>query len=400
VSFFAVSSIAALLLLCLACLSASTADPKPGPMKDSPTAALARNIVRQAARVREGDLVHISGTPSDVEMVEELAVQARVLGAQPLITLTSDRLRRRLFDDVPAKFDSQPRRFDLALAGLADVLINMEATDESALLGVPPARMTAFQKTGEPVNKKLRERGVRTVGLGNGLYPAPTRAKRFGLSVAELRKLYEDGLAADGAKMQSVGAKIQKTLSAGKLLRVSSPAGTDLTMRIERRPVHVSDGILTPEKEKKGGAACMTWLPAGEVYVTPVPGTAEGKVVAPVVFWEGQEIRKLVLTFSAGKLTAMTAESGLERLQAVYKAHGPGKEQLGAIDIGINPGVRLPEGSKALNYVAAGIVTVALGNNTWAGGDVDVFFGLNCHLGGCTVKVDDTVVVESGKLMR
>ncbi len=348
--------------------------------------------------MREGDLVRVTGTPGNIELLEELAVQSRALGAEPLITLTSDRLRRRFFDDVPAKFDKQLPRFDLALAGLADVLITMEATDESALLGVPPTRMTTSQKAAEAVSKKLLQRSVRTVGVGNGLYPTPTRAKRFGLSVAGLRKLYEDGLATDGTKIQAVGAKMQKTLSAGKRLRLSSPAGTDLTLRIERRPVHVSDGILTPEKEKQGGAACMTWLPAGEVYVTPVPGTAEGKVVAPVVFWEGQEIRKLTLTFKEGKLTSMTAASGLERLRTVYEAHGPGKEQLGAIDIGINPGVRLPKGSKALNYVAAGLVTVAVGNNTWAGGDVDVSFGLNCHLLGCMLTVDDTPIVEKGGL--
>jgi leucyl aminopeptidase (aminopeptidase T) len=387
----------AALLLAGAGLPTLPADPKPS-VKESPLAALAARFVRQSARVREGDRVHIEGTPRDVDLLEELAVQARKQGGHPLITLTSDRLQRRFFDDVPARFDAQPPRFRLALAELSDVFIFTEATDESALLGVPPERMTAAQKASEGVAQKLLQRSVRAVGLGNGLYPTATRAKRFGLTEAELRKLYEDGLAADAAKLQATGVKLQKVLSAGKVLRLTSPAGTDLTMKIERRPVHVSDGILTAEKEKKGGAACMTWLPAGEVYVTPVPGSAEGKVVAPLVFWQGREIRKLVLTFTGGKLASMSADSGLERLQAVYKAHGKGKEDLGAIDIGINPGLRLPEGSKALNYIAAGMVTVALGNNTWAGGDNAVFFGLNCHLLGCTLKVDDTPVVEAGKL--
>lgn len=384
----------AVLIVVLAVLPAPNADPKPS-AKEERLSALAANIVRRGARVREGDRVHLEGTPGDVRLLEELAVQTRVLGAHPLITLTSDRLRRRLFE-APAKFDQQTPRFELALAELADVLIGMEATDESALLGVPPARMTAAQKAAEVVNKKLLARNVRTVYLGNGLYPTAARAKRFGLTEAQLRKMYEDGLSADGAKMQARGAQIQKALSDGKGLRLTSAAGTDLTMKIRGRPVLVSDGVLTPEKEKKGGAACVTWLPAGEVYVTPVAGTAEGKVVAPVVFWEGQEIRKLSLTFRAGKLTAMTAEAGLERLEAVYRAHGKGKDELGAVDVGINPGVRVPPGSKALNYVAAGMVTVALGNNTWAGGDNGVFFGLNCHLPGCTLEVDDAVVVERG----
>jgi leucyl aminopeptidase (aminopeptidase T) len=385
------------LLLAGASLPAPTADPA-DPVKEDRLAALAARIVTQSARVRANDRVNIQGTPPDIRLLEELAVQSRKLGADPLISLTSDRLQRRLIEEVPAKFDSQAPRFALDLAGLTDVQIIMEATDESALLGVPVERMTAVQKASEGVGKKLLERSVRVVGLGNGLYPTATRAKRFGLTEAGLRKLYEDALATDGTKLQATGARLQKALAAGKMLRLTSPAGTDLKVPIERRPVLVSDGILTPEKEKKRGAACMTWLPAGEVYVTPVPGSGEGQVVVPLVFWQGQAIHNLKLTFAEGKLTAMSAEAGLERLHAVYKAHGKGKEALGAIDVGINTGARLEEGSKALNYIAAGMVTVALGNNTWAGGDNEVFFGLSCHLPGCTLKVDDNVIVEAGKL--
>jgi leucyl aminopeptidase (aminopeptidase T) len=382
------------LLLPLALLAQ---DKKPAG-KDDKRSSLARNIVSRSARVREGDLVQITGTPGDIGMLEDLAVQVRAAGADPLITVTSDRLNRRFFDEVPARFDKHPPRFALALAGLVNAMISVEGNDESALAGVPAERMAAVQKAAEGVNKKLLERSVRTVSLGNGLYPTATRAKRFGLTVAQLRRLYEDGLAVDGEKMRAVGAKLQKVFSSGKVVRVTSPEGTDVTAQIAGRPVLVSDGVLTAEKEKKGGAACMTWLPAGEVYVTPVPGSARGKVVVPLAFWQGQEIRKLTLTFAAGKLTAMTAESGLERFEAVYKAHGKGKEQFGAIDVGINPGVKLPKGSKAVNYVAAGTVTVALGNNAWAGGDNGVFFGLSCHLPGCTLRVDDAVVVERGTL--
>ena len=44
---------------------------------------------------------------------------------------------------------------------------------------------------------------------------------------------------------------------------------------------------------------------------------------------------------------------------------GKGKELLGAIDVGINPGVRPAEGSKALSYIAAGMVTVKSWTPWW-----------------------------------
>jgi len=332
-----------------------------------------------------------------VDLLEELAVAARQRGGHPLITLTSDRLRRRMIADVPARFDRQPPLFDLTLAKTADVLIAVEANDEAALVGLPAERMVAQQKAAEGVYKTQLKRSVRAVMLGNGLYPAATRAKRFKLTETQLRRIYEAGLGADSSALQKTGAALQTVLSRGKELHLTGP-GTDLKLKIETRPVLVSDGVLTPDKVKKGGAAVWTWLPAGEVYVTPVPGTGDGKVLVPVAFWEGQLIRKLELSFKGGKLVVMTAESGLDRLQTVYKAAGDGKDQIGAIDIGINPAVVSPRDSLLVSYVAAGTVTIALGNNTWAGGDNGVHFGLSCHLPGCTLNVDGKAVVEEGKL--
>ena len=167
-------------------------------------------------------------------------------------------------------------------------------------------------------------------------------------------------------------------------------------MNIEKRPVLVSDGNLTPEKIKKGGAAVQTWLPAGEVYVTPVAESAVGKVVIDTSFYEGKEVTGLTMTFKAGKVTDLKVKAGGERLLELYKAAGPGKEKFGAIDIGINPNVRLPKDSKLLVFMASGMVSVFTGNDTWAGGGNNGSFGVGGFLQGTTLKVDGRVIVDKG----
>jgi hypothetical protein len=49
-------------------------------------------------------------------------------------------------------------------------------------------------------------------------------------------------------------------------------------------------------------------------------------------------------------------------------------------------------------WVPAGLVTIALGDNMWAGGDVNLTFYHAFHLPGSTVRVDDRVIVEDGVL--
>src|SRR3990170_1466210 len=85
--------------------SASTAQP---PEK----ALVARNLV-QAGMVKAGDKVLISGSVRDATLLEDVAIEARKVGAHPLITISSDRLVRRAFDDGPPAFDKGTSSVDM-----------------------------------------------------------------------------------------------------------------------------------------------------------------------------------------------------------------------------------------------------------------------------------------------
>lgn len=359
---------------------------------------LARNVVRRSARIQEGELVAIHGQFRDAPVLEALAVQVRKLGGHPVILADSDRLRRRLFDDVPARFDSQESKFTRKLAECEDAVIMVSSHDNTALAGVPTERLLAAAKAQEAIFPLLLQRNARIVELGNGLYPTAARAKEYGLSEEELANIFWNGLNVDYARMQATGEELQRILGTGKELHLTHANGTDLRMRIEKRPVFVSDGNLTPEKLQKGGPAVTTFLPAGEVYVAPVSESTEGKVVLDRVLFQGKEVKGLTMTVHAGKITKLRAKTGGEALLAMYNGAGAGKEKFAAIDIGINPNVRIPRDSKLLVYMAAGIVSVWAGNDVWAGGDNSVPTAVGGFLPGSTVEVDGRIIVENGDL--
>ena len=236
------------------------------------------------------------------------------------------------------------------------------------------------------------------VELGNGLCPTASRAALFGMSEAELRKIYEDGLNVDYSQMQATAATMKSILSAGKHIHITAPGGTDLTLDIVGQSAATSDGVITPEKRKAGGVACQTWLPAGEVYFRTVADSAEGKVVFDHFYFEFKDCRNVVFTIKAGKITGITAETGLERLREVYAAAAPGKERLTAIDLGINPNIRLARGSRLRTFVPAGMVSVNFGDDTWAGGDLLTGFGLIGQVANDTLTLDGQTLIENGEL--
>jgi aminopeptidase len=365
----------------------------------------AERIVDQTAAVTKGEIVWIDGSPRDLRLLEELATEVRKNGAFPLVTITTDRMIRQSYTEVPAEFDSQPLKLDLALADLVDVQIAVGDLDAPELIADVPnvaERRTARGKAFEPVSEKLAEGDLRFIEVNNGLYPTAWRAKRYGMREEDLERVFWQGVNVDYANLQARGRELQKQLQAGKEVRITSGGGTNLTVQIAGRPVLVSDGIISAEDKKRGGTAAWAYLPAGEVYVTPVAGTAQGKVVIPEIYFDGREVRNLALTFKEGKVTSMEGSGpGYAGLKATYDAYEhPQKGAFGLIDFGINENLKLPLGRAGGAWAPAGTVTVGFGGNTWAGGDNRSSFGVYGQLLDATVTVDGRPIVAKGRLAK
>jgi leucyl aminopeptidase (aminopeptidase T) len=379
--------------------AAPALDADDGALHPADSPALARRIVTQSLRLREGDRVLISGGARDLALLEDLAVRAAAVGADPLVTILSDRMTRLMYDSVPARYDTVQSPMTRGLIGITDAQILVDVNQNPKILeGVPPERMAARAKATVPLNLLALRRGIRTVNLGNELYPTAARAAEFGMSQADLARLFWGGIDVDYAQLQAAGDSVRRLLERGTEAHVTNANGTDVTMRIAGQPVYVSDGVISAEDEKRGGAALLVYLPAGEVYVPLVPGSARGTVVVDHYVYQGSPVDGLRLVIENGRVTSMTATSGLDALRAAYDAAGAGKELFGVLDVGINPNVRIPQGSRMVGWMPAGMVTFFVGNDTWAGGTNNANFGLPIFVPGSTLTIDGTPLVRDGAL--
>jgi aminopeptidase len=362
---------------------------------------LAQRVVTQSAAVANGDVVLISGRLHDAELMENIAVQVAKVGGHPLIAYSSDRLAKRLFFDVPPEYDSQEDALGKGLVELVDVMISLgNATSDNLFEGADPERMAARGKAATAVATAMMKNNIRRVEIGNNLYPTSWRAERFAMGQDALARMFWNGINLDYTDLQARGEEVKAALSGGNEVRITHPNGTDLKMRIQGRPVLVSDGVISAEDMARGAAATAVYLPAGEVYTTPVPGSAEGTLVHTRTWYRGKEVDKLTFTIAGGRVTEMSGSGpGYAALRAEYDAVAdPRKDEFGFIDFGINPQVSLPAGSQMGNWVQAGTVTVGTGGNEWAGGDNAVPYSQTVYLPGGTVTVDGKTVVDGGVL--
>ncbi len=360
---------------------------------------LAQRIVDQCAGIKEGEIVNISGNVRDMPLLESLAIEVRKVGAFPLLSVGTDAMGRRLIADVPEKYDSQSPLLDLKLAEMVDAAINLDwGSDPAMNADIPRQRIEAINRASIPVSDLYAKRCVRGVNLGNGMYPSPYNAALYGVKEEDLRKLFWNAVNIDYERIQAIGKSVSDQFAKGKEVRVTNPNGTDLRFQITDRPVTISDGVISDEDLQGGFAAAQHYLPAGEVFLAPVPGTAEGKVVIDRMWYQGKEVDGLTLTFKRGKLTEMTGKPGFEAVKERYDIAGEGKDDFAFVDVGVNPNMAIPEGSKLLNWTVPGMISIGIGGNVWAGGANSCPYGLSGYLPGSTLAIDGKPLVKAGVL--
>ena len=362
------------------------------------TRSVARNLV-QAGMVKAGDKVLISGSVRDVTLLEDIALEARKAGAHPLITISSDRLERRSYEDVPPAFDNVTSPVEMLLVNSFDVQIAVDFNENEGLLaGIPVARRTARSKAAQPVSEAYFKRNVRLVNLGNGLYPTVSLSRRLGVPQPALASAFWRAASVSASSLRTKGEALRRPFSEDGVVTITAPNGTNLSLRVKPKDGFVSDGALTADKVKQGSAAAATYLPAGELILPAVDGSANGQIVLDRLVWDGRLIRGLTLVFEKGVLTSMNAENDMSALEARYESASGAKNRFGFIDIGINEQTRLPVGSGRVVWTAPGAIVFGFGDNRGFGGDNRSDFAFTAQLGGATLTVDGKPVVSAGRL--
>jgi len=227
-------------------------------------------------------------------------------------------------------------------------------------------------------------------------------ASRVGVRVASMPRFVPEMFApggpmsADYLEVEDLTRRIAGVITAATTAVVRSPAGTDITFSIEGRNGRVDAGIYD-----KPGA----WgnLPAGEAYVAPFEGTAEGTLVAQSGWWPGLK-EDMVLQFSAGQVVSM--EGGGTRGQELRKLLSPGREEepyksrrnLGELGVGTNPKARRTDITVEAEKIM-GTVHLAIGDGSHMGGVVVADVHEDFVIPRPTLLLDDRLIMDEGRLV-
>ena len=253
-------------------------------------------------------------------------------------------------------------------------------------------------KEGAPGAAASRRAHFRSVSLGQvGGIPTEAYAKSQNASFIQMEKMFWRALDADYQQMRKSGENISALIRPGVKVKVTSSAGTNLSFMVGQNKAEVNCGSAKDVVKASGPA--NVWLPAGEVYVAIDPTSANGMLVVPSMTYRSKTITNLKLTFKNGKMTDMSADQSVDMIKESMKM------STGDVDVLSLVGYRIK--SLTVSHLKVPIitlmkwlalVTLGIGDNSWAGGDVEADNSLHFFLPRATVQIGNNTVVTKGKL--
>jgi aminopeptidase len=353
-------------------------------------AAVARTIVRDCGHVQPGENVYIEGRADAMSYLELLALECELVGARPLVIAPSDELRRaRLLELSEGQLATMNAGW-IEAARQADIVftVRMEDGKPELFRGIPEAKFGANLRGRKLLADVIYDGSRRWIGTD---LPTPWQAEAFGLDFASFNDMFWRSLLLDYRELSRRADVVAAVLEGADTVRITSPKGTDVAMRITGRPLDKDIGVVTPQ-------APLSNLPAGEVCLAPLEDSAEGRVVFDLAFWNGVRIEDLEVLFERGVCRPVCARSGFETFAGVLdNATGAGNV-IGELGIGLNPEVGEPCGYMLTDEKILGTIHIAVGDNGMLGGVNDSSLHWDLLVMEPTVTVDGRPLMIEGRL--
>lgn len=330
----------------------------PSSLTDLALSKAAEITVTRSLRVQRGERVLIISNPEPevTEISQYLYHWVKQVGGVPNL----------IWQETKSQLDPMDDAVRGALLSEPDVYISMSANK----IGKDVKAVTS---------PYLAPDGTKYDSIGGYLIHGKKCTRGF-WSPGITKALYSASVPVDFEALRADCAWLAERLTKAVSVRVTSPGGTEITFSTRGRTAFVDDGDYS--KPGSGGN-----LPAGESYISPVVGSAEGRIV-----FDGSMSTKdgtiflykpITVEYEAGYITSIAGgleaetlaetirlgEENAEKMEAEGKlATGKGAiyrknaRSLGELGIGVNPLAGIT-GNMIVDEKAARTCHFAIGSN-------------------------------------
>jgi aminopeptidase len=371
---------------------------------DHRLAKLADVLVNYSTRVKQGDLVKITGSSICEPLLAEIFKSTLRAGGHPYVHMVSDPCADEFlllaneaqldYANPVAQHEIETIDCLISTWGVANTraLSNADPVKQARASAARRKSFTTFMnRTAIPEGKKGNLRWVGTQ------YPTQSAAQDAEMSLRE----YEDfvfgaGLlnlrdpAAAWRVVSTRQERVVRALNKAREIRFRTPQGTDLTVGVEGRTWINCDGRAN--------------FPDGEVFTGPLESATEGVVCYnfPAVY-NGREVDGIRLKFKGGRVVDASATKN-EPFLIKMLDQDRGARVLGEIAIGTNYRIQRFVKNTLFDEKIGGTFHAAVGASIKESGGKNesaLHWDMVCDLRrGGTIEADGVVISRNGRFTR
>ena len=249
-----------------------------------------------------------------------------------------------------------------------------------------------------PIGEWLGQFNVAVVATSKSVSHTEARrnASEKGARIATLPGITPDvfrrTMSADWQHVGRVTRSVAARLTATSDVTIRTDAGTDLRFGTGSRQAKADDGKI----DTRGAFGN---LPAGEAYLAPMEGTAEGTIVVDGSFpIAGLLDEPLVLKVKSGMVREVSGHKCAKKLTRLFNTYGPDARNIAEFGVGTLD-TAIISGNVLEDEKVKGTVHVAVGDNASMGGTVKVPIHLDGILRSPSVWLDGKLWMARGRIV-
>jgi leucyl aminopeptidase (aminopeptidase T) len=366
--------------------------------EEAAPSAVAEVLLGPALRLRRGENVIIESWSHTLPYASACVVEARRIGAHPMLLLEEEAAFWESLDRVPStSWVSGVGAHEWAALGKTHAYVFFPGpSDRPRLRALPKSRSRDVVTSNDEWFRRARSAKLRAVRSVLG-YASDPQAAHWGVSGAAWRSaLAQATVGVDYRVLQQEAQRAAAKIQSGSTLRITASNGTDVSVKLRHRRPSVDDGVVSPQDVRDGEV--MTVSPPGTVVVAIDEKSADGVAIANrPSFLRSGRVEGGQWEMKAGRLTNFWYTDGQGAFEESYRVAGKGRDVVGMFSLGLNPA--LTPGVPQVEDQEAGAVTLAIGGNQAQGGTNRSPFISWIVLGEATVAVDGKPLCDRGKLL-
>jgi leucyl aminopeptidase (aminopeptidase T) len=342
---------------------------------------LARKVILETLRLKQGDSVTVETWNGGLSLARRFVVEARKVGAHPILIFEDEDAYVESVRNAPRDEVGKMGKHEYQLLSSTDAYFFIPSEVlEGYTRRLTPEEVDQSTEYGDSWYEAAEKAGLRGARMSFG-FAGKELARMLGKKAEEIRLHQMKATLVDFGALRRTAEGLETRIPDGGKA-VLSAGGSQLSFEFGEGAA-IEDGIVDEDDVTAGRN--MAYLPPGRLTRNIRADSVTGRMkFGPTLTWKGM-VEGAALEFESGRLVGWNTSgdrTSKERLEASMNSQPDSERKIDAVTIGLNPVLRYGYGQD--RFVAGSLGIVGLD-----------FAGV---VRNGTLKIDDTVVVEKGRL--